>query len=94
MHAITVLNASRVSQGLMMLPLAGNWSDMHYSRSDKADTTGVKRSKAPFNDSCSVKLAQFVVRGHEGEAGPGDPDDSDVGYELFVPGACLRDDRD
>ena len=95
-HAITVLNlnASRVSQGLMMLPLAGNWSDMHYSRSDKADTTGVVRSKVPFNDSCSVKLAQFMLRGHEGEAGPGDPDDPDVGYALFVPGACLRDDRD
>ena len=77
-----------------MLPLAGNWSDMHYSRSDKADTTGAKRSKVPVHDSCSVKLARFMVRGHEGEAGPGDPDESGMDCALFVPGACLRDDRD
>ena len=77
-----------------MLPLAGDWSNMHYSRSVKADTTGLQPSKVPLNDNCAVKLAAFMVRGHEGEAGPADSDDPDLGYALFVPGACLRDDHD
>ena len=76
--------------GQVMLPLAGDWLDMHFSQSTKgADTTGVQRSKVPANDKGAVKLALYLERGHEGEAGPGGPDDS--GSVLFVPGACLRD---
>ncbi len=76
--------------GLVMPPLAGDWLDMHFNRSTKtADTTGLLRSKVPTNDKDAVKLALYLERGHEGEAGPGGPDDS--GSVLFVPGACLRD---